>query len=77
MLTSTACMQASDDLKAHLSKHSSKPYEARLRDFHCLLWLAKQFHWSEADVAVVAASALGGQPLLEGYKMMIDSMAGM
>lgn len=77
MLTSTACMQASDDLKAHLSKHSSKPYEARLRDFHCLLWLAKQFHWSEADVAVVAASALGGQPLLEGYKMMIDSMAGL
>jgi nuclear protein localization protein 4 homolog len=75
--TAPRSVQASDDLKEHLSKHSSKPYGSRLRDFHLLLWLAKTLHWSESDVQAVAASAGDDAPLMEGYKLMIDSMAGL
>jgi nuclear protein localization protein 4 homolog len=70
-------MQASDVLRAHLTKNANAPYAARLQDFHLLLWLARMLHWAEGDVAAVAAAARSGQPIMEGYKMMIDSLAGL
>ena len=72
-----ADMQASNDLNEHLSKHINKAYNERLADFHLLLWLASTLHWADTDVAVVVEAVNEGKPLLEGYKMMIDSMAGL
>jgi nuclear protein localization protein 4 homolog len=70
-------VQTSNDLKVHLSRHSSKKDAERLADFHLLLWLAKSLHWQDSDLALVVDAVKHGLPLMEGYKMMIDSMAGL
>ena len=70
-------MQASNDLKAHMDKHRSKPYHERLADFHLLLWLSTNLHWQDEDIAQVVEAVQQKEPVMEGYTIMIDSMAGM
>ena len=73
----TMCVQASNDLKEHLQRHSSKKYADRLADFHLLLWLAVSLHWQDSDLSLVVDAVKQGDPIMEGYTMMIDSMAGL
>eukprot|EP00775_Hariotina_reticulata_P004570 gene4570-4825_t len=67
--------QTSSDLREQLKKYSGKPYGARLADLHLLLWLAGQ-HLDQGDMLAIAEAARGKGELLEGYKVIIDSLAG-
>lgn len=70
--------QSKSDLREALRRGgSSRPYQQRLADFHLLLWLAKQPNLEPSDVEAVAAAVRDGHPLLEGYTMLIDSIAGL
>ena len=51
-------------------------YARRLRDFHLLLWLAGQGVLDVAmDLPIVVQAAMEDKPLLEGYRLLIDSLA--
>lgn len=69
--------QTKGDLKSLLRGGGSKPYEARLADMHLLLWLSKQPGIDPGDVVEVCAAVKGRAPLLEGYRVIIDSLAGL
>lgn len=68
--------QTKGDLKA-LLRSSSKPYEVRLSDMHLLLWLSKQPNMDPGDMVEVAGAVRARKPLLEGYRVIIDSLAGL
>ncbi|GBF91193.1 hypothetical protein Rsub_04862 [Raphidocelis subcapitata] len=69
--------QTKNDLRDHLRRAASKPYEARLADFHLLLWLARQPNMDPGDMLAVVDAVRSGQPLMEGYRVIIDSLAGL
>jgi len=68
-------LQTKSDLKEHLKKHANLPYEKRLADGHLLLWLAKQPNMDMSDMLHVMESIKEDKALLEGYRVIIDSMA--
>lgn len=71
-------MQTTTDLKQHLQKHSSKEYSERLADFHLLLWLAENSGLGiDTDIPLIVEAIHCKTPILEGYKVMIDSVAGL
>jgi hypothetical protein len=70
-------IQASNDLQAHLSKHRSEPFSAQLADFHLLLWLSMTLHWQDSDIAQIVEAVHEKKPIMEGHKMMIESLAGL
>ena len=48
-----------------------------LSDFHLLLWLAAQPHFDMAsDMTPIAGAVADHQPIGEGYKMIVESLAG-
>lgn len=69
--------QGTSELKAHLQRYSGKAYSERLGDFHLLLYLAKQPGFEEADVKALAGAVARKEPVAEGYKIIIDSLAGL
>ena len=69
--------QGTAELKSHLRRYSGASYAERLSDFHALLFVAKQPGLEVADVAVVAAAVAEKGVVPEGYKMIIDSIAGL
>ncbi|KAI8466686.1 MAG: NPL4 family-domain-containing protein [Monoraphidium minutum] len=69
--------QTKGDLRDHLRRLASKPYEARLSDLHLLLWLSRQPTMDPGDVLAVCGAVREGRPLLEGYRVIIDSLAGL
>lgn len=69
--------QGKSDLKEHLKRFSGKPYEERLADVHLLLWLSKQPNLDPSDMMAVCQAVKDKTPLLEGYKVIIDSIAGL
>jgi hypothetical protein len=44
---------------------------------HLLLWLTKQPNMDPADMLPVCEAVRARQPLLEGYRVIIDSIAGL
>ncbi|KAG2443114.1 hypothetical protein HYH02_009527 [Chlamydomonas schloesseri] len=68
--------QGKTELREHLKRHSSKGYVGRLSDFHLLLWLAKQPHLDPNDMALLCEAVKEQRPVLEGYRVIIDSIAG-
>lgn len=69
--------QTRDDLRAQLRQLQELPYERRLADAHLLLWLGSQPNLDAADVEAVCAAAAGKTgPLMEGYRVILDSIAG-
>jgi len=69
--------QTSSDLKRCLGGPASMTYQQRMRDFHLLLWLARQGVLdAETDMPLIVAALMRGEPIMEGYKLMIDSLAG-
>lgn len=71
-------MQTNRDLKQHLQKLKSKPYVERLADFHLLLWLAENSGLGmTSDIPIIAEAVMHKSEVMEGYQMMIDSVAGL
>jgi nuclear protein localization family protein 4 len=69
--------QTRDDLRAQLRRLQELPYEKRLADAHLLLWLGSQPNLDSGDVEAVCAAAAGKTgPLMEGYRVILDSIAG-
>ena len=67
--------QGPAELAAFLSSSKRQPAALRLADFHLLLWLAKQPSLSHADVAAIAGSVAAGEPVGEGYMMILESLS--
>ncbi|EFJ40602.1 hypothetical protein VOLCADRAFT_69322 [Volvox carteri f. nagariensis] len=68
--------QGRTELREHLKRMSSRPYVERLSDFHLLLWLAKQPNLDPNDMALLCEAVREHRPVLEGYRVIIDSIAG-
>eukprot|EP00803_Ostreobium_quekettii_P001724 evm.model.scf_441EXC.17 EVM.evm.TU.scf_441EXC.17 scf_441EXC:83479-85016(-) len=68
--------QGKTELKKHLQGHPGKSYVEKLSDFHVLLFLAKQCQLDESDVALLCEAVQCQKPVLEGYRVIIDSIAG-
>jgi nuclear protein localization protein 4 homolog len=70
-------VQSNTDLKEHLRKHSQKSWPQKLADFHLLLWLASCSGLSiDTDLVSIAESVRTDTPVMEGYTMLVDSLAG-
>ena len=67
--------QGPAELAAFLASAKRQPAPLRFADFHLLLWLAKQPSLSHADVAAIAASVAAGEPVGEGYSLILESLA--
>jgi nuclear protein localization protein 4 homolog len=73
-----SAVQTTTDLKQHLQKLKSKPYSERLADFHLLLWLAENSGLGmTSDIPLIVEAVLHKSDIMEGYQMMIDSVAGL
>lgn len=68
--------QGKTELKKHLQEQPSRAYVQRLSDFHVLLYLAKQCQLDDSDVALLCKAVRYQEPVLEGYRVIIDSIAG-
>ena len=66
-------VQTVEDLRDAL-RQSSLPYAGRLADFHLLLFLSK--HLDHADMALIVAAVKERGAIADGYKLIIDSIAG-
>jgi hypothetical protein len=71
------CLQTNHDLRQLLSKNSGKPYSSRIADPHLLLWLASQHNMDQPDLLAVVEAVKNKSELMEGYKVIIDSIAGL
>ena len=69
--------QGRAELKAHLQRFSGKAFVEALADFHLLVFLARQPGFEGPDVAAVAGAVAAKDPVPEGYKIIIDSLAGL
>ena len=70
-------LQTHNSLRDLLKKHSGKPYSSRIADPHLLLWLASQHNMDRADLLAVTEAVKNKADLMEGYKVIIDSIAGL
>jgi len=68
-------LQTSNSLKELLKKHSGKPYSTRIADPHLLLWLAPNM--GQTDLLAVVEAVKNKSELMEGFKVIIDAMAGL
>ncbi|KAG2487432.1 hypothetical protein HYH03_013999 [Edaphochlamys debaryana] len=68
--------QGKTELREHLKRNASRAYVERLSDFHLLLWLAKQPNLDANDMALLCEAVREQRPVLEGYRVIIDSIAG-
>lgn len=66
-------VQTVEDLRDAL-RQSALPYATRLADFHLLLFLSK--HLDHADMALIVAAVKERGVIADGYKLIIDSIAG-
>jgi nuclear protein localization family protein 4 len=71
--------QGAAELRAALQRGGGggQPYARRLADFHLLLYLARQPNFEAGDVAAIVGAVASGEPLPEGYTIIIDSLAGL
>ena len=67
--------QTVDELRACMNAAKSKPYAQRLADFHMLLFLSQRL--GESDVALLCDAVRTGGEVAEGYRILIDSLAGL
>mmetsp|Transcript_30694 Transcript_30694/g.55886 ORF Transcript_30694/g.55886 Transcript_30694/m.55886 type:complete len:491 (-) Transcript_30694:686-2158(-) len=69
--------QSKSDLRDHLRRQGKKPYVERISDLHLLLWLSKQATLDANDMALLCDAVRYGRTVLEGYRAIIDSIAGL
>jgi hypothetical protein len=70
-------VQTNQDLRKLLQSNSSKPYSSRIADPHLLLWLASQHNMDQPDLLAVVEAVKNKSELMEGFKLIIDSIAGL
>jgi nuclear protein localization family protein 4 len=64
-------------LKRHLLQFKGKPFLLAVTDFHFIRYLGKEFLSPETDIpALCEAVKTGDSDALEGFKLLIDSIAG-
>mmetsp|Transcript_11103 Transcript_11103/g.19353 ORF Transcript_11103/g.19353 Transcript_11103/m.19353 type:complete len:416 (+) Transcript_11103:279-1526(+) len=68
--------QGKAELAQHLRKFASTPYVERISDLHLLLWLSKQPNLDQSDMSLLVDAVKSQSPVLEGYRLLIDSVAG-
>lgn len=68
--------QTKSDLRDVLKRPGKGSYTERLADFHLLLWLSKQPNLDPHDIALLCEAIKEGQPVMEGYRLIIDHIAG-
>lgn len=61
-------------LKSHLDRTKNLPFVKRISDFHLLLLLAR-FLDINADVPALAVCVSRQEPVPDGYKLLIESVA--
>eukprot|EP00898_Chlorokybus_atmophyticus_P002488 jgi/Chlat1/323/Chrsp1S03191 len=61
-------------LKDHLTKNRNKPYSERISDLHLLLFLSTLL--DRTDMALLVDSVRSKSAVPEGYRLIIDSLAG-
>uniref|UniRef100_A0A7S0T130 MPN domain-containing protein n=1 Tax=Mantoniella antarctica TaxID=81844 RepID=A0A7S0T130_9CHLO len=66
-------VQTVEDLRDAL-RQSALPYAARLADFHLLLFLS--LHLDLSDMALIVAAVKERGVIADGYRLIIDSIAG-
>mmetsp|Transcript_19174 Transcript_19174/g.49224 ORF Transcript_19174/g.49224 Transcript_19174/m.49224 type:complete len:413 (-) Transcript_19174:16-1254(-) len=66
---------SNSELRAHLTKHAARPYVERLSDFHLLLWLSRTV-MDGGDIALIADAVRTKHAVGEGYRQIIDALAG-
>lgn len=72
-----ACCAGPEELRDHLKKYVSRPFHEALADFHLLLYLAAQPNFDlNDDVSQFAAAVKDRSDVSEGYKMIVESIAG-
>jgi hypothetical protein len=65
-------------LKRHLTQFKSKPFLLAVSDFHFIRYLGKEFLSPETDIpALCEAVKTGNSDALEGFKLLVDSIAGL
>lgn len=69
--------QGKAEAKSHMQKMAAKSYTQRLSDFHLLVWLARQPGIGPSEIAAVAHCVAEGEPIPEGYRLIIDSLIGL
>ena len=68
--------QGTGELKAYLKQMASKPFVTALSDFHLLLYLAKNSNMDANDMALIVQAVGSQSDPGEGYKIIIESLAG-
>lgn len=71
-------MQTREDLKAHLQqrKRSGGKFVRSLSDFHLLLFLSRHLDLN-SDIALLADAITNDNEIQDGYRLIIESIAGM
>ncbi len=49
--------------------------QERISDLHLLLWLSKQPNLDQSDMSLLADCVKTQSPVLEGYRLILDSIA--
>jgi nuclear protein localization family protein 4 len=68
--------QGTGELKAYLKQMAGKPFVVTLSDFHLLLFLAKHSNIDANDIALMVQAVGSQSDPGEGYKIIIESLAG-
>ncbi|QDZ19237.1 putative nuclear pore localization protein NPL4 [Chloropicon primus] len=68
--------QDTGELKAYLKQRTGKPFVRTLSDFHLLLFLAKNSNMDANDIALIVQAVASQSDPGEGYKIIIESLAG-
>ena len=69
--------QGKTELREYMRKNASRSYVERLSDLHLLLWLSKQPNLDSNDMILLCDAVKDRKPIMEGYRVIIDSIAGM
>lgn len=68
--------QGKPELREHMRKMGSASYVERLSNFHLLLWLSKQPNLDSNDMILLCDAVKEQKTIMEGYRVIIDSIAG-
>ena len=61
----------------HVLDSGTMCLQERISDFHLLLWLSKQPNLDANDLTLLCDAVRTHGPVLEGYRVIIDSIAGL
>lgn len=68
--------QGTSELKSYLKQMASKPFVSALSNFHLLLYLARHHNMDANDIALIVQAVGSQSDPGEGYKIIIESLAG-